>query len=181
MLESPFVNGQRPTAVNLSRSWVGNVRLAAGFVYFLMVIVFRRLIHTGIAVFYPAAGISAGVLIALGPPARWPVFAGVMVTTLILLILIPDLNIWSTLSSALFDSVEPLIIAGLFTRYFGRDFTFDRLRDVLGLFIAILVGTVVSSFGYAVASLLLFPRPFFSTWWLWSHPTPLVRFQLLHS
>jgi hypothetical protein len=30
----------------------------------------------GIAVFWPAAGISSGVLIALGPGARWPVAAG---------------------------------------------------------------------------------------------------------
>src|SRR5262249_54950494 len=37
----------------------------------------------GVAVFWPAAGISSGVLIALGRTARWPVAAGTMAATII--------------------------------------------------------------------------------------------------
>src|SRR3981189_679111 len=37
----------------------------------------------GVAVFWPASGVAAGVLIALGPVARWPVTAGAMVATIV--------------------------------------------------------------------------------------------------
>ena len=37
----------------------------------------------GVAVFWPAAGIASGVLLALGPKARWPVAAGVMAATIV--------------------------------------------------------------------------------------------------
>ena len=77
--------GQRSTADDLPRRWVGSIGLAAavGLAYFLTAKFSVRLIlePAGVAVFWPAAGISAGLLIALGPRARWPVLAGVMVAT----------------------------------------------------------------------------------------------------
>src|SRR2546429_396513 len=36
----------------------------------------------GVAVFWPAAGVSSGVLIALGRDARWPVAVGTMAATI---------------------------------------------------------------------------------------------------
>jgi integral membrane sensor domain MASE1 len=63
--------GQRSTADDLSQRWVGSIGLAAavGLVYFLAAKFSVRLIlePSGVAVFWPAAGISAGLLIALGP------------------------------------------------------------------------------------------------------------------
>ncbi len=35
----------------------------------------------GVPVFWPAAGVASGILIAIGPSARWPVAAGTMVAT----------------------------------------------------------------------------------------------------
>src|SRR5215470_14001610 len=48
----------------------------------------------GVAVFWPAAGVSTGVLIALGRDARLPVASGVMVATIIAN-LMGDRNVWS--------------------------------------------------------------------------------------
>ena len=36
----------------------------------------------GVAVFWPAAGLASGILIALGPAARWPVVLGVVAATM---------------------------------------------------------------------------------------------------
>jgi len=51
---------------------------AVGLAYFLAAQMSLGLLikPDGVAVFWPAAGISSGVLIALGPKARWPVALG---------------------------------------------------------------------------------------------------------
>ena len=36
----------------------------------------------GVAVFWPAAGVASGILIALGSAARWPVVVGVIAATI---------------------------------------------------------------------------------------------------
>jgi integral membrane sensor domain MASE1 len=62
---------------DLTRRWVGGIGLAAavGLGYFLAADFSVRLVlkPEGVAVFWPAAGLSSGLLIALGPRARWPV------------------------------------------------------------------------------------------------------------
>ena len=67
----------------MTQRWVGSIGLAAavGLAYFVAADFSVRLIlkPEGVAVFWPAAGISSGILIALGPRARWPVLAGVIV------------------------------------------------------------------------------------------------------
>jgi hypothetical protein len=47
-----------------------------------------------VAVFWPAAGVSSGVLIALGRDARLPVASGVMVATIVAN-LMGDRNVWN--------------------------------------------------------------------------------------
>ncbi len=37
----------------------------------------------GVAVFWPAAGVASGILIALGPAARWTVVVGVIAATIV--------------------------------------------------------------------------------------------------
>jgi hypothetical protein len=55
----------------------------------------------------------------------------------------------------------------LIARYFGPDFALDRLRNIVGLLLATLAGTIPSSLVAAVASrLVLGPsEPILSTWW----------------
>jgi signal transduction histidine kinase len=122
----------------------------------------------GVAVFWPAAGISSGVLIALGPKARWPVALGAIAATLVANLL-GDRTIWAAAAFAICNAAEALITAGLVQHYSGTAFSLDRLRDVLMLFGAAIIGTVASGIGGAI-SYKLFHSPdasMFTTWWHW--------------
>lgn len=74
----------------------------------------------GVAVFWPAAGISSGVLIALGNRARWPVALGVLAATVIVHVAIVD-PLWAGVALGVCNAAEALITAGLITAYFGSD------------------------------------------------------------
>ena len=163
---------QRSAIDALSQRWVTSIGIAAavGLAYFLAAKLSLGLLMKpgGVAVFWPAAGISSGVLIALGPHARWPVAAGVMAAT-VAANLMGDRNIWASTAFALCNAAEALITAGLIQHYFGTGFRLDRLRQVLSLLAAAVVGTVISGIGGAVA-FKLFHSPTVSMltiWWQW--------------
>jgi signal transduction histidine kinase/DNA-binding response OmpR family regulator len=122
----------------------------------------------GVAVFWPAAGVSAGVLIALGPRARVPVAAAAAAAT-IAANLLGDRNIWSTVSFAICNAGEAVLVAWLVELYFGPLFTLGRLRNVLGLVVAAFIGTAVSGIGGAVAFKLFHSSttPMLLTWQHW--------------
>jgi integral membrane sensor domain MASE1 len=71
---------RRREFITLTQPWVRSIGLAAavGLAYFLAAIFSLRLIlgPSGVAVFWPAAGISSGILIALGPRVRCGVGRG---------------------------------------------------------------------------------------------------------
>src|SRR5215813_11277386 len=74
------VQGWLPATDRPAR-WLGSIGLAAavGIAYFLAArLSLLLLTPEGVAVFWPAAGVSSGTLIALGRDARWPVAAGTM-------------------------------------------------------------------------------------------------------
>src|SRR5579864_6492332 len=128
-------------------SWLRSIGVAAavGVAYFLAAQLSNSfLITPETVIFWPAAGISAGLLISLWYIARWPVVAGVMVATAAANLLRP-FDIAATASWILGNTAEPLIIAGLMQHYFGAHFKIDRLYCVLGLFAAAVVGAVVAS------------------------------------
>src|SRR5262249_38971063 len=104
----------------------------------------------GIAQFWPAAGLSSGVLIALGRVARLPVVSAVIIATIIAN-LTGDRNIWSATAFAFCHAGEALPIAVLIERYFGTSFSLDPVRNVLGLVAAAVVGTAASGIGATVA------------------------------
>ena len=134
----------------LRRPWVNWVALAAvlGIVYFLAARLGLALLTKpdGVAVFWPAAGVSAGLLIAIGPRARWPVVAGAMAATIVANIL-GDRSIWSATVFGICNAGEAVIVAGLIQRYFGQAFGLNTLREVLGLLLAAIVGSSVSGVG----------------------------------
>src|SRR5258708_11477086 len=111
----------------------------------------------GVAVFWPAAGVSSGVLIALGRAARLPVASGAMIATVIAN-LMGDRNVWSATALALCNAGEALLTAWLIERYFGSRFGLDRLRDVLGLLAAAVAATAASAIG-GLAGFKLFHSP----------------------
>jgi signal transduction histidine kinase len=122
----------------------------------------------GVAVFWPAAGIAAGLLIALGPRARWPVVAGTMAATIVAN-LFGDRNVWSALLFALCNAGEAVLAAWLIERYFGADFRLGRLRNVLGLLAAAIIAAGAAAVG-GTAGIKLFHNanaPLLTTWQLW--------------
>jgi len=160
------------TSADPTRRWVSSIGLAiaVGIAYFLAARLSLDLLTKpdGVAVFWPAAGIAAGVLIALGRAARLPVTAGTMVATIVANIL-GDRDTWSAIVFALCNAGEALFIAGLIEFYFGSSFNLDRLRNVLGLLAAVVVGTSVSGIGGTVGYVLFHSStaPVLTIWYHW--------------
>ena len=171
---SLLAQSQRPwsTADDLTHRWVRSIVLAAavGLAYFLVADFSVHLIlkPEGVAVFWPAAGLSSGILIALGPHARWPVSAGVVVATVATHLIIED-PLWAGVPLGLCNAAEALITAGLIQHYFGAGFSLIRLRYVISLLAAAIAGTVVSGIGGAIIYRLMRgpSAPMFGTWQHW--------------
>jgi signal transduction histidine kinase len=128
-------------------TWLGSIGIAAavGVAYFLAAELSNSfLITPETVIFWPAAGISSGLLISLWFIARWPVLAGVIVATAAANLL-RHFGVAATATWVVGNTAEPLIIAGLIQYYFGANFKIDRLYCVLGLFAAAVPGTAVAS------------------------------------
>ena len=152
--------------------WVGSIGLAVavGFVYFLAARLSLALLTKpeGVAVFWPAAGVSAGVLIALGPRARWPVVFGTMAAT-IAANLLGDRNLWSAVVFALCNAGEAVLTAWLIGYYFGSDFRLNKPGNVLGLAAAAVIGVAISGIGGTLTFKLFHSTstPLFTIWQHW--------------
>ena len=157
---------------SLSQRWVGSIGLAAavGLAYFLTAKFSVGLVlePAGVAVFWPAAGISSGLLIALGPRGRWPVLAGVMLATIATHLIIND-PLWAGVTLGLSNGAEALITAALIHHYFGADFNLVRVRHVVGLLAAAVAATTVSGIGGAVTYRLMRgpSAPMLDSWQHW--------------
>jgi signal transduction histidine kinase len=157
--------------IDLTRS-AGSVTLAVavGTVYFLAARLSLTLLTKpeGVAVFWPAAGVSAGVLIALGTRTRWPVIIGTMTATIVANLL-GDRSFWGAVLFALCNAGEAVLAAWLIERIFGPDFRLDKLRNVVGLVAAATTGTAVSGIGGAIVFKLFHnaTTPMLTTWHHW--------------
>jgi PAS domain S-box-containing protein len=139
------------------RLWARSIMLAAGLAvaYFLAARLSLALLTKpdGVAVFWPAAGVASGVLIALGPAARLPVIIGAMAAT-IAANLLGDRSLWSAVIFAVCNAGEAVIVAFLIERSFGSPFGLDRLRQVLGLVAAAVIGAALSGVGGTIGYVL---------------------------
>jgi PAS domain S-box-containing protein len=171
MLQDLRVQGQGSDSADTARWWMSLSWLAVvvGSIYILAARVSLSLLTPdGVAVFWPAAGVAAGALIAFGPPARWAVVAGTMVATIVANLL-GDRNLWSSLLFALCNAGEALLVAWLIERYFGSPFSLDRLRHVLGLLGAAIIAAAVSGIGGTLSFVLFHgaTASMFVTWQNW--------------
>jgi PAS domain S-box-containing protein len=144
---------------NFSHSWLGVVGLtvAIGIAYFLAARLGMALrAQVGISVFWPAVGVAAGALIALGPNARMPVAVGVALA-LIASSLMIGRNPWLTLSFVVISVGQVLLTAWLIERWFGRVFNLDDASQVLGFLTASTLAAVIGAVGAAMA--LSFAEP----------------------
>jgi PAS domain S-box-containing protein len=170
-----YLPGQIENGLFTKRSteaWVRSITLTilVGIAYFLAARLSLLLLTKpdGVAVFWPASGVAAGVLIALGPNARLPVAAGAAVATIVAN-LMGDRTVMSAIVFALCNAGEALLAGWLIQIYFGPDFSLDRLSHVLGLLAAAALATAVSGVG-GTAGFLYFHNstaPILSTWEHW--------------
>ena len=84
-----------------TRQWISasGLAIAVGIVYFLAARLSLSLLTKpdGVAVFWPASGVAAGTLIALGSPCgKWPVAIGAAAATIVANLL-GDKSIWRAL------------------------------------------------------------------------------------
>src|SRR4029434_7379004 len=107
-----------------------------------------------VAVFWPAAGIATGTLVAIGPKARLPVALAVLVASAAASLL-KDRNYQAAIVFALCNAGEVLLVAWVITQRFGQDFKLDSLRNVLTFFAAAGVGPAISAI-LATAGFVLF-------------------------
>jgi integral membrane sensor domain MASE1 len=166
MLQNPTQEVHRRTRADSMLPLVIAIGLAiaVGIAYFLAAQLSLALLAKpdGVAVFWPAAGVSSGVLIALGRDARLPVTGAVMVATIIANHM-GDRNVWGATAFAFCNTGEALFTAWLIEHYFGLGFRLDRLRNVLGFLAAAFVATAASGIG-AIVAYKLFHSPTASVW-----------------
>src|SRR6266852_3535494 len=136
----------------LARIGAIGLAIAVGIAYFVAAQLSLALLTKpdGVALFWPAAGVSSGVLITLGRDARLPVAGGVMIATIVAN-LMGDRNVWSATAFAVCNAGEALLAAWLIEHHLGSPFSLDRLRSVLGLLAAAVVATATSGIGGTVA------------------------------
>jgi signal transduction histidine kinase len=153
-----------------SRGRALGLTAAVGIVYFLTAHFSLALLVApdGVAAFWPAAGVSSGLLIALGPKARWPVVTGVFAATLAAN-LTGDRDVWGSAVFGVANAAEAVITAGLVHHYFPEDFNLGQLRQVFGFLVAAIVGTAMSGLIGSVGYKFFHSPtvPMLITWWHW--------------
>jgi PAS domain S-box-containing protein len=157
---------------NSIQGWIGSIGLALAVAvgYFLAAQLGLALLTTPerVAVFWPASGIAAGILIALGFRARTPVATGVIAATLAANLML-DRSFWGGLALGLCNASEALLVAWLIERWSGPFFNIESVRRVLLFLVAATVATSTAAVGAAGALSLFGPSTaaFLSVWQVW--------------
>src|SRR5262249_42523474 len=148
------------------QGWAGGIGLAAtvGLAFFLATWLSTTLMATtAYSLFWPAVGIASGILIGLGPRARWPVAAGVLVANIVI-------NFWrgrgivTPLAFIIGNTLEPLIVAGLIQYFVGPNFRLNRIRHLFALAAAAIAGCGMLAVGWAVVLHYTLGLPPLKTW-----------------
>jgi PAS domain S-box-containing protein len=124
---------------------------------------------TDVAVFWPASGIAAGILIVLGRRAVPALVIGVVVGT-VAANLMSDRTIWTSALKGFCNAGEAVLAAWLLERWFGPSFTFCNLSRVAGFVAAAGVATAASAIGGAATMTLLHTyttAPYWDVWREW--------------
>ena len=166
------ISGAASLPVDRRLSWIGSIALAiaVSVAYFFAAQLSLELLTKpeGVAVFWPAAGISSGTLIALGPRVRLPVITGVAIASTVAS-LVGDRSIAAAAVFALCNAGEPLLVAWLIKRQFGDDFRLESPPKVLGFFAAAGIGPAISGSLATVGFILFYSStaPVLTTWLNW--------------
>src|SRR5215831_1301057 len=143
----------------VSRSWLEFAKLAVGVgvVYFLAArLSFVLRVEPGVVVFWPAAGIAAGALIALGPRSRLPVAIAAFAATVAHNLMVGR-NPWLTVAFSVVSAGHPMLMAWLIGRWFEGTFKLEDVWRALGFFAATAIGAAIAAAGATVAITLVDP------------------------
>ena len=157
---------------DLPMSFLASLSLAAGvgIIYFTAARLSLALLTKpdGVPVFWPAAGVAAGILVGVGSFARLPVIVGVATATVVA-DFVGDRNIWSAMVFAACNAAEALLIATLIHRFFGLPFSLDRLHSALGLVAVTIFSTAISGSGGTLGYVFFHTSsaPPLTTWLHW--------------
>jgi PAS domain S-box-containing protein len=154
-----------------ARTWNSTLAwaLAIGSGYFLAARLGLALLSvpSDIAVFWPASGLAAGILITFGRRARAAVVIGVVAGTMAANSF-SDRSLSASLCNGFCNAGEAVLVAWLLERRFGPAFNFSDLRRALGFLVAAAVAPAVSGLGGAATVILLHTAaPFLDVWRTW--------------
>ena len=172
-MEGTLVTAAKQTAVLTGHPLASGAKvvsiIAVALSYFIAARLSLALLEPidGVAVFWPAAGVASGILIAASSATRWTVVVGVVAAT-IAANLLGDRNVGISVFSAVANAGEAVIVAALIHRLCGSPFELNELRRVLALFGATIVGTSLSGIA-GTAGFLLFHGSAASPLAIWLH------------
>ena len=160
-----------PSSVTGAKGWLSKFLEAIGIavVYFLAARFGLALLSSpsDVAVFWPASGIAAGILILSGRCALMAVVIGVIAGTVAANV-IGDRSVSTSLCKGFCNAGEAVLVAWLLEWWFGRPFRFADLRHVAGFFAAAGLATAVSAIGGAsIMTLLHTTAPYWEVWRAW--------------
>jgi len=140
-------------------------------VYFLAACLGLALRAAGsdVAVFWPASGFAAAILITFGTRSRAALVIGVVVGT-VAASLMSDRGLLTSIFNGSWNAGEAVLAAGLLERRFGQSFTFCDLRRVAGFLLAGCLASAASAVGGAATMILLHPEttaPYWDVWREW--------------
>jgi PAS domain S-box-containing protein len=142
---------------------------AVAIVYFLAARLGLALLSTpsDVAVFWPASGIAAGILVVAGRLAYPAVVIGVVVGTVAANVM-SDRSLLTSLFKGFCNSGEAVLAAWLLEQWFGRPFKFGDLPRVAGFLAAAVLAAAASAFGGAATMTLLHTTaPYWDVWRAW--------------
>ena len=158
-------------AAGTAGTGIATLGAAAGIAvaYFLAAQLGLSLLATpsDVAVFWPASGLAAGILIAAGRQAGMASVLGIVLGT-VAANLLSDRSLSTSILKGFCNAGEAILVAWLLERWFGRPFTFGDLRRVVGFFGAAALATAISAVGGAVIMTALHTSaPFWDVWRTW--------------
>src|SRR5215831_14215972 len=158
-------------ATGRAGKWIATLGAACGIAlaYFLAAQLGLSLLAkpSDVAVFWPASGIAAAILIAAGRRVGVALVLGVMVGS-VAANLMGDRSLSTSILKGFWNAGEAVLLAWLLDRWFGRPFTFCNLHRVGGFFTAVGVAVSISAVcGAVTMTTLQAPAPFWNVWRTW--------------
>jgi PAS domain S-box-containing protein len=125
---------------------------------------------SAVAVFWPASGVAAGILIVSGRRGLAALVIGVVVGTIGAGLMSDSRGPLTSLLNGFWNAGEAVLAAWLLERWFGQPFTFSDLGRVAGFLAAAALATAVAAIAGAATLILLHgdtTTPYWDVWRTW--------------